>query len=239
MSRALYRKPLGTMMSPGSGSAAAGRASLGADGSEGGTTMIDARRWRSRLALSLASLLALLGAASPASASVTFDLDAAQDYCVSVGGQVQERQAMWDTNSDPSQWVDLGRTTELCRFEADDEAASRIYVDLLTLWSETPSLAASAYLAKVPMRDDLPPGNPASFYCADLGGSSQFGMGAAGGGWVNLEDPVDQVVAMCVFPDGSAIDEWGIAYYSGDEVRGADLAPLFRADTTTFPPIFG
>jgi putative hemolysin len=194
---------------------------------------------RSRLALSVTSLPILLAAAPPALASVTYDLDAAQDYCVSVGGEVQERQAMWHTNSDPSQWVDLGRTLEVCRFQADDDAGSRIYVDLLTLWSEAPSLAAAAYLAKMPMSDELPPGNPATYHCADLGGSSQWGSGAAGGGWVNMDDPVDPVVAMCVFPDGSAIDDWGLAYYSGGAVRGADLAPLFRVDTSAFPLIFG
>ena len=193
---------------------------------------------RSRFVLSMAGLSILLASAPPAAASVTWDVDAAQDYCVSVGGQVQERQATWNTNSDPSQWVDLGRTMEVCRFKADDEAGSRIYVDLLTLWSESPSLAAAAYLAKVPMSDEPPAGNPASFYCADLGGSSQWGSGAAGGGWVNLDDPDDQVVAMCVFPDGSTIDEWGLAYHSDDVIRGADLAPLFRADPSAFPPIY-
>ena len=192
----------------------------------------------SRMVLTTVSLSILLAAAPPAAGSGTSDVDAARDYCTSVGGEVQERQATWNTNSDESQWVDLGRSMELCRFKADDEAGSRIYVDLLTLWSESPSLAAAAYLAKVPMSDEPPPGNPASFYCADLGGSSQWGSGAAGGGWTNLDDPDDLVVAMCVFPDGSTIDEWGIAYYSGDVVRGADLAPLFRADTSAFPPIF-
>jgi putative hemolysin len=196
------------------------------------------RTSHSLMALATVSLSILLAAAPPAAGSGTSDVDAARDYCTSVGGEVQERQATWNTNSDESQWVDLGRSMELCRFKADDEAGSRIYVDLLTLWSESPSLAAAAYLAKVPMSDEPPPGNPASFYCADLGGSSQWGTGAAGGGWTNLDDPDDLVVAMCVFPDGSTIDEWGIAYYSGDVVRGADLAPLFRADTSTFPPMF-
>jgi putative hemolysin len=167
------------------------------------------------------------------------DLAAARDYCTSSGGEVQTREATWDTNADPSAWVDLGRSIELCRFQADDEAQSRIYVDLLTLWSESPSLAAGAYLAKVPMDVDASQGNPASLYCDDLGGSSQFGSGAAGGGWVNTDDPVDQVVAMCVFPDGSMIDEWGIAYISAGEVRGADLSSLFRSATETYPPFFG
>ena len=204
-----------------------------------GATVNVLRVARSRLALSTACLSILLASSPPAAASVTWDVDAAQDYCVSVGGQVQERQATWNTNGDPAQWVDLGRTMEVCRFKADDEAGSRIYVDLLTLWSESPSLAAAAYLAKVPMSADPPAGNPASFYCTDLGGSSQWGTGAAGGGWTNLDDPDDQVVAMCVFPDGSTIDEWGLAYHSGDVVRGADLAPLFRADPSGFPPIYG
>ncbi len=59
------------------------------------------------------------------------------------------------------------------------------------------------------------------------------------GGWTNTDDPDDQVVAMCVFPDESAVDEWGIAYMSGGTVRGADLSTLFRVDPADTPPIFG
>ena len=33
---------------------------------------------------------------------------------------------------------------------------------------------------------------------------------------------------MCVFPDLSSIDFWGLTYHAGGTVRGADLAPLFR-----------
>jgi hypothetical protein len=54
-----------------------------------------------------------------------------------------------------------------------------------------------------------------------------FGPGASGGGWVAKDDPDDQVLALCMFADGSAIDEWGITYYANGTVRGADLAPLF------------
>ncbi len=166
------------------------------------------------------------------------DMQAAAEYCTSVGGEVQERAATWGTNNDQSQWVDLDRSIQVCRFQADDEAQSRIFVDLWTLYSEQPSLAAAAYTAKTPMSEDLPPGNPATYHCASLGGSAQYGTGAAGGGWVNLDDPIDIVVGMCVFPDGSMIDEWGIAYYSAGEVRGTDLAPLFVSDPASYPPIF-
>jgi putative hemolysin len=178
-------------------------------------------------------------AAASAGAPAEADLSDAREYCTSSGGTVQTRRATWNTNADPSDWVDLGRSIELCRFQADDEAQSRIYVDLLTLWSEQPSLAAGAYLARVPMDVDVAQGNPATTYCHELGGSAQFGSGAQGGGWVATDDPIDQVVAMCVFPDGSMIDEWGIAYMSDGTVRGADLSSLFRSAGQTYPPFFG
>lgn len=150
------------------------------------------------------------------------------------------REAWYGTNDDPSTWVDLGRSIELCRFQADDEAQSRIYVDTWTLATPTPTLASVAYLAKVQNETDPAKGNSATQDCAALGGSAPFGTGAAGGGWVNLGDPIDQIVALCVFADGSAIDEWGITYYAGGVVRGADLAPLFGwTDQDPLPRFFG
>lgn len=194
---------------------------------------------RSGLALAMAGTIIALPAGLPALGAEADETAAARDYCASVGGEVQPRQAMWNTNADPAEWLDLGRTVELCRFQAEDEAHSRIYVDLLTLWSERPTLAGAAYLARAPMDEEYTGANPATIHCAALAGSSQFGLGAANGGWVNVDDPDDPVVSMCVFPDGSAIDEWGIAYYAGGAVRGADLSGLFRADPADYPPIFG
>jgi len=44
---------------------------------------------------------------------------------------------------------------------------------------------------------------------------------------------------MCVFADGSAIDEFGMMDYAAGTVRGADLAPLFRYQPgTKLPAIF-
>ncbi|CAN5856068.1 hypothetical protein BH23CHL8_BH23CHL8_19080 [soil metagenome] len=186
--------------------------------------------------LTLSLVLATL--AVPVAAH-TIDPEAAREHCVAAGGQVQERQAFWNTNGDPSAWVDLGRSVEVCRFQADAEARSRIHVDLVTLTSEDPSLAAGAYLAGRPMDEDVAAGNPATLHCASLEGTSQWGLGAGGGGWVNSDDADDVVLAMCVFPDGSMIDEWGIAYMSGGEVRGADLSTLFGSAATPYPPFFG
>ena len=132
---------------------------------------------------------------------------------------------------------------QLCRFESNDADASRLYIDIESLAADAPSLAAAAYLAKLPLPSTTGGANPAAVNCVDtVGGASSFGTSANGGGWVNLDDPVFTVVDLCVFADGSAIDQWAIAY-SGGITRGADLAPIFRFDTATsaafFPPASG
>jgi putative hemolysin len=201
----------------------------------------------SRTSTTAALLVALLIAGSapalaqspgPAESFTTIDLSAARSVCEEKAGRVQVREAMFGTNGDPSTWVDLGRSIELCRFEAAD--GSRIYVDTGTLAAEGPTLASVAYLSQVPMDEyDPSAGNPATAYCGDLAGSSAYGAGASGGGWVNTSDPVDTTVAMCVFPDGSMIDEWGLAYHSEGVVQGIDLALEFGYQPADgLPPVF-
>ena len=163
--------------------------------------------------------------------SGSVDQAAAEAYCTEKGGQLTPRIATWNTNSDPSAWLQLAGRWTLCEFEmGEGDQTTRISVDLTTLYSEEPTLAAIAYLSKVqPSGTSSPSGNPASFYCTeDLDGSSQFGNTAAGGGWVDQSQPTFVIMNMCVFADGSAIDEFGLFYYSDGTVRGADLAPLFR-----------
>jgi hypothetical protein len=166
-------------------------------------------------------------AASPLDAR----LAAAKQYCTAKGGMLVDRVATWNTNADPSQWVPFGGRMTLCEFESGEgDQATRISVDLLTLFSEQPTLAAVAYLSKVPpTMPETPSANPAAYNCQyGLGGSGTFGNGAAGGGWVDQSQPVFVVMDLCMFEDGSAIDEWGITYYAEGTVRGADLAPIFR-----------
>ncbi len=181
------------------------------------------------------SASASVSAAAPAS---TVELE---QYCSSSGGQVQNRSPYWNTNGDQTQWLALGGAATMCRFQADDEAKSRIYVDLTTLGSATPTLAGLAYLSRVPMPTSSGGANPATGYCSDqLNGSSTFGgAGAAGGGWVAESDPDDVVVSLCVFPDGSYIDEWGLAYHSAGDIRGKDLATVMRYQPDgSLPPVF-
>jgi hypothetical protein len=169
-----------------------------------------------------------------------FDVAAAREHCEASGGEVQGRHAYWNTNGDPENWLDLGATIEVFRFQTlDDEAESRIYVDLRTLYSETPTLAGIAYLSKVPVAlPEQPSANPATFNCASLGGTSQFGNTATVGGWVNEDDPIDTSVALCVFADESFIDEFGIFYYADDTVRGIDLATVMRYQPRRLPGVF-
>jgi putative hemolysin len=156
---------------------------------------------------------------------------AAERYCTDQGGQLVDRIAAWNTNADPSQWLELAGRMRLCEFEmGQGDTTTRISVDLVTLYSEEPTLAGLAYLSKVPATLPNDGTNPAAYNCMEgLAGTSQFGnTPGSGGGWTDKTQPVFVVMSLCMFADGSAIDEWGITYYSDGTVRGADLATKMR-----------
>ncbi len=48
------------------------------------------------------------------------------------------------------------------------------------------------------------------------------------GGWVNEGGAADAVLGVCVFPDMSSIDSWGLAYNAAGVIRGIDLATVLR-----------
>jgi hypothetical protein len=142
-----------------------------------------------------------------------------------------DRVATWNTNADPPAWLQLAGRMTFCEFESGEgDQTTRISVDLVTLYSEQPTLAAIAYLSKVPPAVPETPGeNPGAYNCnTGLGGAGTFGNTATAGGWVDTAQPVFAVMNMCFFADGSAIDEFGIFYYATGAVRGADLAPILR-----------
>lgn len=172
-------------------------------------------------------------AASPVASGGGFDTAAAEKYCTDQGGMLVDRVATWNANADQSAWLELAGRMRLCEFETTPtgQSPTRISVDLVTLYSEEPTLAGLAYLSKIP--PTLPTGssaNPAAYNCVQgLSGTSAFGNTAAsGGGWTDKTQPVFVVMSLCMFADGSAIDEWGITYYSAGTVRGADLATKMR-----------
>ncbi len=141
------------------------------------------------------------------------------------------RAATWNTNGDPAVWLRLGGRAQFCEFESGSgQTTTRISTDLVTLYGEDPTMAAIAYLSKVPpLMPPEPSANPAAYNCShQLGGAADFGNTATPGGWVDSSQPVFKVMNYCVFADGSAIDEFGIFYYAAGTVRGADLAPILR-----------
>lgn len=166
----------------------------------------------------------LIGAAQtatmrPAAAS------AAQDYCISTGGAVETRVPAYGTNGLPTTWLKLAGRQEFCRYTASDH--SHIHLNLETLFTPQPSLAALAYYSQIAWNGQGQ-GNPASLYCTQLGGSDLFGgINAAGGGWVAL-GTVDEVLDSCVFPDNSTIDSWGLFYHSSGIIRGIDLSTVLK-----------
>jgi putative hemolysin len=188
-----------------------------------------------------AAALAACASTTPGPAPAPTRSSAAADdgsaACADHGGTVQSRQPTFGTNNDPSSWVPLGDPVDVCRFQTlGDSDDSRIYVDLVSISSTRPTLAALAYLARTPLPEDAT-GNPANALCTSLGGAVDYGSGADGGGLVNQEDPDDVVFAPCVFADGSFIEEWGIAYYSNGTVRGIDLSKVFAFDQSDLPSI--
>jgi putative hemolysin len=156
------------------------------------------------------------------------DLSKAEAYCVKKGGEVDVREPYFNTNDDQKNWFRLAGDRGFCKFTSKKDG-SRIFVELSTLYTESPSLAALAYYAEVPLNSGCK-GNPASCCCSQIGGTDLFGgINANGGGWVKKSDPVDTVLEACIFPDMSIIDSWGLTYHQfGGIIRGKDLSKVLR-----------
>jgi putative hemolysin len=149
-------------------------------------------------------------------------------YCVKRGGEVDVRAPYFNTNDDQRNWLRLAGDRNFCKFTSVKDG-SRIHVELSTLATDKPSMAALAYYAKVPFDSNNCHGNPASCYCSQLGGTDLFGgINLNGGGWVQKSDPVDTVLEACVFPDMSSIDSWGLTYHQANIIRGKNLKGVLR-----------
>lgn len=198
---------------------------------------------KARVAVATLATLALAGCGAPAAPSTTIgepvDPFPAESvaYCESNGGEVQYRQPTYGTNNDETAWVELGQAVLTCKLATTGDGTA-IFVDLSTLYSENPTLAALAYLQSSAPEDLKPNGNPAAAICTEVGGTSAFGPGANGGGLVDTDDEDFPVFAPCMFADGSFIDEWGIAYHQDGTIRGADLEPLFHFDIAEAPHVY-
>lgn len=186
-----------------------------------------------------ASAVAGQEGATPIASPVPVDPDAAAAYCVDQGGVVRERVAVLNPDLPEEQWVQLGAPKRFCEFTGGEgaDADTWISVSLDTLYSETPTLAAIAYLTKPAMPGMTGGSNPSAAYCDHLGGA--YGFGGNPGGWVTSDpEPAMQVENYCVFGDGSMIDAWGLTYHTGDVIRGADLTSVLRYQPDIPPAVF-
>lgn len=181
----------------------------------------------------------ILAQATPSTGATPVATDAAS-YCASVGGTVRARTPVFGTNNPASQ-VRLAGAKQFCEFTAAgaELSTSWIIVDLNTLDAAQPTLAALAYLTKPPLPKTTGSANPASVYCAALGGA-EIGASGAGGGWVTEDtSTLISVLEACTFGDGSTIDSWGITYHTNGTIRGADLTHRFRYQSANPPHVFG
>lgn len=163
-------------------------------------------------------------------------------WCVEKGGTVVHRTPALGTNN-PDQMLVLGDGVDFCEFtlgEGADPPTSRISIDINSLATSEPTLAALAYLTKPAVPDGPNDGsNPATAYCLHLGGQELGSATISGGGWITDARGNDlDVLEACTFADGSIIDSWGITYHSDGTIRGADLTPLFGYQATDYPDVF-
>ncbi len=147
-------------------------------------------------------------------------------YCLQTGGVIETRVPFFGTNGPPSSWLRLSGDRQFCQYTSASDG-SRIHILTDSLYASKPTLAVLAYDAQVPYQPGGN-GNPASYYCTQLGGSDLFGgVNASGGGWF-YKPSVDQVLEACIFPDMSSIDSWGLLYHSVGIIRGMDLTKVQR-----------
>jgi putative hemolysin len=170
----------------------------------------------------------IVGAAhaeTESSAASTGGGGAAAAYCTATGGVVQSRQAIFGTNNPVQDWLPLAAVEDFCQYISSADH-SNINISLLTLYTDKPTLAALAYYAQVPW-NGVGNGNPASFYCSQLGGAEIGATSGAGGAWVAGTGATRQLET-CIFPDNSTIDSWGLWYHSENIIRGIDLSTVLK-----------
>jgi len=171
---------------------------------------------KTMLGVAFATLVAMSGVAHAAHLNP-------EEYCVAAGGTVQTRIPEYGTNSTTP--LVLANPQQFCQWISPKDQ-SQIDVQLNTLVAEKPTLAVLAYYAKVHVNLHKCSAGPGSCYCSDLGGTDEFGgINLNGGGWV-LNTNATDVLDVCVFPDESAIDAYGLFYHSHGIIRGVNLKNL-------------
>jgi putative hemolysin len=155
------------------------------------------------------------------------DATSSSTYCEEQGGTVVTRYPAMNTNNADDIVPFAGRVAFCEWHDVEESGIASLPVEVL--YAELPTLAAIAYLDPPPFEQSgNPSANPSYTYCDQLGGAINFGaVNASGSGWVNEDAPTD-VIAVCVFADGSMMESFTLFYKSDGTIRGADLTERLR-----------
>ena len=173
------------------------------------------------LALGTLGLMAALGPCTmvqAAKAKPAAPAPTGPERCEASGG----REVIWTLRTplkEPAraQFDQRGRLPA-CEWRAAD--GSKLGLSMRTLAAVQAPQAVKAWLKPVAF-DAKGGGSPAAHYCYQIGGTSttivHWGARGAAAGEMGL----------CLFADGSAIDDWALFYKQGGDLRGMDLATLW------------
>lgn len=165
--------------------------------------------------LGLLAVAGVLALASPAARAAGAP-DAAQRYCKATGGAL-ETYRFYDGSGHA-----YAKPAWVCNYPdaSGTDPFGHAIIDLATLYADKPTLAALAYYAK-PAWNGKFKTTPAKDYCLQLGATPSLQ-----GQW-SLQAFGDQI-GMCMFEDGSYMEEWALFYNQAGTPRGVDLGTVMR-----------
>jgi len=154
--------------------------------------------------------LMLAGAAAQAAADPA-------SHCLATGGKAQTYR-LYDAYGHV-----FALTAPVCDYPdtSGQDPYGHAIVGLETLNARKPTMAALAYYASLPWDGKTRTGQPAKDYCLQLGAAPTT-HGAY------KRKPEDGETGMCMFEDGSFMEEWALFYKQGGSPRGRDLGEVLR-----------
>ncbi len=140
----------------------------------------------------------------------------AVSYCKSTGGKV-ETYRFYDGAGH-----EFAKPARVCNYPdaSGTDPFGHAIIDLATLYADKATLAALAYYGKPAWNGKLKT-TPAKDYCLQLGAAPSFQ-----GSW--SRKPGGDQSGMCMFEDGSFMEEWTLFYNQAGTPRGVDLGTVMR-----------
>jgi putative hemolysin len=147
-------------------------------------------------------------------------------FCRKQNGTVW-KLSLWNSVQPPS-GVRINSVVDVCSIP--NELNTNVYiVPLTTLFSNEPTLAVLAFNSRqkyAPPKGTSPSANPAAIYCSQLGGITSSSLGFTNahkylprpneplGWWSPQKGTYIGAYDLCMFPDGSSIEEWTLGYHA-------------------------